>query len=212
MVASLVREAKAGRAYNAPMRIVMLLLVVFALTGCTGSPKPAPGSNAFEIEASAYTGVFRQAKRVLRDANFTLDRVDARHGIITTKPRPSVGFLTPWLGHHKNFEQSCFGIVNREQRIASVTFMPTGNDGSVDIRFYEGTLTVQIDVHVERIEQPGRRHDASGIMYSSFSSSLQRGRREGIAPTPMRHRVDVDFSRLLRTGLESQTFHLSSRH
>ncbi len=78
-----------------PARGLWCLLIAAAgpLGGCA-----TKGPASFDVAVEAYPAVFQAAKEQLRRAGFTLDRVDARAGVITTRAKPSSGFFTPWIG------------------------------------------------------------------------------------------------------------------
>lgn len=182
--------------YNPGMLRVIAPLTFLLLSACaTSSPVSSSPPNA-TIAAEQYEAVFDRAKQVLRDANFTIDRVDARRGVITTEATPSVGLITPWLGHHRTDGEAWQGFVHHEQRRATVLFEPAGGEPE-DLRTFDGEIAFTVRVDVERIEQPGRRHDASGILFTSTSPKLEDDRSIGGTPVAVVRRTDVPFSDFL---------------
>jgi len=173
------------------------------LGGCAQSPQRSRPLIEYVIESSQYELAFDRAKRVLRDASFSLDRVDAREGIITTKPRPSVGFLTPWVGHHLTENEAWLGVMHREQRVATVRFESI-DGASADLRTHTGNLKAHVDVTVERVSEPGRRRDSSGILFSNRSRFTGQASRDDAGLVRVPHRQDTALSESLLAELAGQ--------
>lgn len=89
-----------------------------ALVGC----QVAPRSDRFQAPAGGYEQAFDAVKDVLREHRFELERVDARRGVITTRPRASSGWATPWIRHASDAELATRGLLQRERRTVRVTF------------------------------------------------------------------------------------------
>ncbi len=173
----------------------MMMTAGVLLAGCASVPEAAPSNPAITIEAGGYADAFDRAKEALRDTGFTLDRVDARAGLITTEPRASVGYTTPWVGHHANAGEAWLGFANREQRVAEIRFMPADGAPIDDLRSYEHQIAAEVVVIVERIEQPGRRIDASGVDFTHRSPGSVYG--VGINPASSRSRSRHDPALIL---------------
>lgn len=146
---------------------VFLLLV----GGCAGPERTISGE-------TAYARSFEAAKTVLRDAAFELDRVDARAGIITTRPRSSAGLGTPWIDHTETLGDAMGDLMNSDRRIAVVRFAPGEGEGRSfrgDLRQYEGPLVAEVTVERERLYRPNRRTQATSIRMRStmIDPSLQ---------------------------------------
>ena len=73
------------------MRAFLLLISVLVLSGCATS-RPAE----FATAPGGYAAAFDAAREVLREFRFELERVDARSGIITTRPKATAGLATLW--------------------------------------------------------------------------------------------------------------------
>jgi len=132
-----------------------------------------------------------------------LERVDGRSGVITTRPAPSAGFATPWVGHARTEKESWLSFVHREQRVARATFEPSGGDeeGVDDLRDYEGPIRYRVDVTVQRVHQEGRRLDATGIGMTHVSGG-RRGERSietGLRAVP--NRRDATLSREIASAI-----------
>ncbi|MDX2148385.1 MAG: hypothetical protein SFZ23_12765 [Planctomycetota bacterium] len=155
----------------------MLGLVIAALSGC-GVSRETP---TFDVPAGAYPQAFEAAKAVLREHRFTLDRVDARAGVILTEQRHSAGLATPWDADQATAEDELQDLLNRRQRTVRVVFAPpvasttTGSSNPTassgldnprptslppeldplrDLRATPGPLVARVQVVVERLNRP----------------------------------------------------------
>ena len=151
--------------------IVLLVVASALLIGC--APKTVP--SALHFASAEYPIVFQAAKDVLRDAEFELDVVDARRGVLTTQPRLAAGFATPWIPHTKGLSASIGVFLQHEMRQARVTFVPESGQIPADVRVFEGTLVANIEVTTRRIHRPGRRVSPISIRIASFSRDTTPG-------------------------------------
>ncbi len=80
---------------NAGRTLFLTLLGALAalLPGCGTTPRPA---TALPIPSGRYAEAFDAAREALRDLRFDLERVDARLGVITSRPHATDGLATPW--------------------------------------------------------------------------------------------------------------------
>ena len=67
--------------------VVALSVVLTAALGGCASPRAEQGR--FVVEAGAYEAAFDASRQTLVDMGYTLDRVDARAGVLTTQSRPA---------------------------------------------------------------------------------------------------------------------------
>ena len=142
---------------------------------CVGCARSEPRPQ-FEVAAGEYSRAFEAAKRVLRDSQFELQRIDAREGVITAAPRPSSGFATPWIGHGTTFGDGTEGLAHFQQRSVRIEFQSvaeapsSGNQsGAMDLRTFEGPVRGNVTVSVERFTKPGRRVDSTSVDLLSFA-------------------------------------------
>ncbi|TVQ61862.1 MAG: hypothetical protein EA379_05880 [Phycisphaerales bacterium] len=139
-----------------------------ALTGCA-SRANADAVPAFSVPAGAYTAAFDAARAALRDEGYTLDRVDARAGVITTRPRvePAIapsgaaGDADSWW--------------NSQRSVARVEFAPEDREPSgatdhpdTDLRADDAPMQARVIVTIERLQRPGRRIEPVSIRLSSI--------------------------------------------
>src|SRR5262245_10700892 len=98
--------------------VVLTLGIMFAalLGGCS-SPQAADA----RFEAGQYVVAFEAAKEALRDFDFSLERVDAAGGVITTRSKSTGGLGTPWDREQSTFGQEVEDLMDRQSRVARVT-------------------------------------------------------------------------------------------
>lgn len=159
-----------------PMRtraVLSLLIAVFfgaSLGGCQAS---APKATSMRISPGAYAATFQAVKDELRASGFELDRIDARAGIITTRPHFSAGLATPWVRDESTFGQEVDGFLNRHRRTVIVRFAPSDGESSsdppVDRRLLDVEIRASVEVRVERIHRLGLRPSSSSIRLSSVA-------------------------------------------
>lgn len=142
---------------------------------CVGCARSQPRPQ-FDVAAGDYPRAFEAAKRVLRDSQFELQRIDAREGVITAAPRPSSGFATPWIGHGTTFGDGTEGLAHFQQRSVRIEFVPAseplaeGNpQAPTDLRTFTGAVRGDVTVTVERFTKPGRRVDSTSVDLLSFA-------------------------------------------
>lgn len=135
----------------------------------TTAPTPAP----MRIDAADYAAAFQGAKDVLRDAGFVLDRVDARHGVITTIPRASAGYATPWMGHARTPGVALDDLLHNHARAVAVEFTPGPIDPPADdMRTVTGPIEVRVIAEILRAERRGRQLDATQPRRSTYTIDL----------------------------------------
>ncbi|MEM8834948.1 MAG: hypothetical protein AAGD00_03915 [Planctomycetota bacterium] len=188
---------------------IFVVLTLTGLGGCKSSPNtPAsavvaqPLAATFDLELDNYPTAFEATKDVLREAGFTLDRIDAERGVITTRPRSSAGIFTPWLDFSDSLGGDVENALHAEWRRVRVSVLdqhtgePIGANGSLD------ALSMQIEVLRERVQRPHRRTDPRLIRRSSFareSALVQREMQPGYV-VPLDR--DVELARRLLTEVE----------
>jgi len=146
----------------APLAAALCLLG--GVSGCTSKPRAAQ----IDIAAGRYGEAFDATQETLRRAGFTLERVDARAGVMTTRPKSSAGLAEPWERDDSRFGQRVESLLHHQRRRVIVTFEPAGateegqparreafEEGVGDLRAHEGPLTVRMEVRVDRIGRPG---------------------------------------------------------
>lgn len=136
--------------------------------GCSATPAPAPQPARLSVQATGYEEAFDAVKDELRAVGFTLARVDARHGVITTEPLVSAGLATPWVRAESTLEQEAAGYLHRNRRRAEATF--TSEDDADDLRLAEGAVSVRIRVYEDRVYRFGVQPHPTTVRLTSVSS------------------------------------------
>lgn len=99
------------------------LLSAAALGGCSTSRTT---TRVVEVAPGRYAEAFDAARETLRDYDFTLDRVDARTGVITSEPRFSVGMANPVDPIQSTARQEIQDLMNQQDRRVRVAFARPG--------------------------------------------------------------------------------------
>lgn len=147
------------------------LLAAAALSGCA-----RPDATSLAVPAESYPLALDAARAALRDSGFTIDRVDAAAGVITTRPKGTAGIATPWDGEQSTMYQEWEDFMNRHQRTVRIDFSPArqaapepaGGAGATppDLTEAAGTLTMHTTVAVERAYRSNWRIESSAIRQS----------------------------------------------
>ncbi|PHQ82821.1 MAG: hypothetical protein COB69_00575 [Phycisphaera sp.] len=103
-------------------RLVILIWCCVFAVGC--SSVPAGTSSRFIIEVGGYDAAFNQTRQELTSLGFILDRVDARAGVLTTKPLSSGGLATPWDRQQTSLNSEIADLAHKQKRVVRVTFVP----------------------------------------------------------------------------------------
>jgi len=155
-------------------RAALVLGGAACLVGCSA---PTHRETVFVVLPGEYAAAFDATRDVLTDARFTLDRVDAGAGVITTLPKPTTGLATPWDREQTTLGQEWEDFTNQQERLVRVTFAPEGDDDEVpgpgealpDRRTDDRPLVARVDVTVLRVRRPGWRPETEAISRSTRS-------------------------------------------
>lgn len=150
---------------------------VAALAGCAKE-----GPTEFAVSAAEYPAAFAAAREVLREHRFELDRVDARSGVIASRPAVTDGLFSPWDRQQSTAAQEWEDTVNYQRRRVNVRFVRTEGTPAVDratvraeglppdLLEEPGPLTARVEVVVERLQRPGWRPATQSVRMTSFTS------------------------------------------
>lgn len=155
------------------------------LPGCGATPRPA---TALPIPAGRYAEAFDAARESLRDLRFDLERVDARLGVITSKPHATDGLATPWDLEQTTTRQEVEDLAHEQRRRVRISFVSPVDAAKTppppekaaaaplqdapaprDLVDQRGGLTMRVEVSVLRTQRPGWRINANSVRGSSFS-------------------------------------------
>lgn len=160
------------------IRLLALLPLLTLAFGCASTPRAKSGD--FTVPTGRYAAAFDAARETLIARRFELERVDARAGIITTKPKSSSGLATPWDTEQSSFNQEVEDLLNRQQRLVRITFEPAaaGDTQPEDLRAIPGELAARVEVVIERLHRPGWQIEPAAVRFSTYTHDpllVQRG-------------------------------------
>jgi hypothetical protein len=150
---------------------IALLLCLPLLAGCTGNPRPS----TVHVEPGAYPSAFEAAKASITDLGFELERVDARAGVVTTRPKPTAGLATPWDHEQSTLGHELEDFLNQHRRVVRVVFAPVipgqaPTDGDqnpdLDLRSLADPMEARVEVAILRVRRPGWRIEPTSIHQS----------------------------------------------
>lgn len=139
-----------------PARLIPLLAACLLLGACASVPPGARADHA--MDPGDYPGLFDAARETLAEHRFTLDRVDAARGVITTAPKRTAGLASPWDREQTTLSQRVEDLAHQHERIARVTFEPADNPTRVDV-----------EVVVQRVRRPHWRVESDAIRLSTHA-------------------------------------------
>lgn len=131
------------------------LLVI--LTGCATAPPESARADA-DFRADDYPALFDAAREVLSDYQFTLDRIDAARGVITTAPKRTAGLATPWDREQSTARQEFEDLAHQHDRVARITFEPA-----------DRPTRVAVEVVVHRVHRPNWRIETDALRQSTHA-------------------------------------------
>lgn len=136
--------------------------------------RPVP---ALVLATGEYPRAFASSRDVLRDFGFTLERVDAQAGVITTQPKGTGGLVTPWDQEQTTFAQELEDAGQRHRRVARLEFVPMDGTGGVmtgaavpDLRRFSGPVEVRAWVDVYRWHMTQWRLNSISIRDSWYTT------------------------------------------
>ena len=174
------------------MKPAAILGCLLLLAGCSSAPRVSDTP----LETQEYARGFEVVKDVLREYRFELERIDARHGVITTRAKPTAGLITPWDKEQSTPRQELEELVNQELRAVRVEFVPIGVDSHQrstltpadtaeadfnDLRSQQQTLRIVVTVNQLRVHRPGRQLSTKSIRNSTMYADPALSAR-GLAP------------------------------
>ena len=134
------------------------------LGGCRAS-----GPTSVTVSPERYADAFAQTRDLLREQGFELERVDAREGVISTRPQNSSGFWTPWVTTEQRLGDEVEASLHRTRRTVEVRFRGDGDDR----RAADAPVRIDIGVRVERVYQPGVRVNTTSVRLRHVTENPQ---------------------------------------
>jgi hypothetical protein len=151
------------------MRVMGLMLLACLLAGCA-----SPTSTQFSVPAGEYSKAFDATRDLLRSYRFTLERVDAAAGVITTGYKTTAGLATPWDAEQSSLSQEFQDLLNQQSRRVRVTFRPAVSgedehpvDQPIDPK---EALVGRVEVIIYRMQTPGLRSPSRAILLTTLAT------------------------------------------
>lgn len=146
------------------------------LAGCANQQRGEPTAAGKPIEQVCATDMKKQqamqiAEDVLAEMHFAVDKVDAEHGYIETKPLPGAQFFEFWRSDNVGAFNSAEANLHSIRRVAVIKL------GQQD-----GQSCVSCDVRVYRLNMPERPISSSSQSYQMFSESVASIQKLRISP------------------------------
>ncbi len=157
------------------MRDLAPLLLALLLPACAARNT----DTSFELAPASYTEAFDATREALLDCRFTLERVDAHAGVITTAPKPTAGLLSPWDAEQSSFRDELEDFTSDQRRVVRVEFHagpppavgPATPGQSVTLppspADADTPVTATVRVVIERRYIPGRTIEPESIRRST---------------------------------------------
>jgi len=186
-----------------PRIMLTACLSLAVLVSCGSTPEASP----IPVAASGYTNAFDAVREELRWMGFELERIDARAGVIETRPKPTAGLATPWDTEQSTPGQEWDDFVNDHRRIVRVTFTPTGADsGEADAVPSDTDTQLGVEVTIYRLRAPGSRIETESVSLNSVAVDVLAQER-GLAgryltPIGRDPRLEARLSERLRARLD----------
>ncbi|MFG0326521.1 MAG: hypothetical protein ACF8SC_04535 [Phycisphaerales bacterium JB037] len=159
--------------------------------GCASrDPRPV----TFTVASGRYADAIDAATRVLSDRGYEVERIDARNGVVTSRPKPTTGLLTPFDDDQSGAGDEWQDFVNVQRRTVRIVFEapgvadepgPSAPAAPVEpppsVASSEGPWVGRIEVVVERRHRPNRRIEPESIRRSTRFGDPELASR-GMAP------------------------------
>lgn len=159
-------------------RLILLSLCFVVLSGCSTASSPG---GRFAVAPGGYQAAFDWACETLLDRGFTLNRVDAAAGVVTTKPQPGRGLLGPWERQQPTLSSELADAMHTQSRTVRIDFIPAKRESAVPsdlprTQLDGGPVQAGIDpdqrivarvtVLIERRYRPGFRPQVADVIRS----------------------------------------------
>ncbi len=182
-------------------RIVAYLVGLMLAVGSSGCSAPPPTTQrTFAFAPNQYPQAFNTSRQVLMDMGFSLDRIDAASGVLTTQPHFSQGILEPWDVTQSSIGDEWEDAVNHQARSVRILF--AANDATTDSPSPSTEQTAgpkhigRVQVTLYREQRAGRQLNSIAVGASSYTFDPLMAQRHG-----MRYLVPVRRDRALEARI-----------
>ena len=134
-----------------------------------GCPRPAPREfvSSRQVSVASHSDqadrLWGAVQETLRHHSYQLDRVDRRHGVVTTMPAVSKHFFELWRHDVETWHDFWEATLNPIRRWIEVTLGPDDDPAWREL---------SVTVHKERLSSPDRQFNSTGAAYQFFGDSL----------------------------------------
>lgn len=173
---------------RAALFLAPVLLAALHLGGCASSEGPT----TFDVAPGQYTRAFDTARETLRDQFYSIDRVDAEAGVISSFPKDSAGLATPWDSDQSSLKQEWEDLAADQRRTIRIVFEREPGSSEPTL----GRVTVVVD----RRYRPGIRVPAKSVRSASLTQDPALAQR-GMWPA---YDVAVEEDRALAARLANE--------
>ncbi len=164
--------------------IIAALAAAPMLAGCAGEADRGSAlddqtaRDGITVAPGEYAAMFDHARNTLRDAGFTIERVDAAAGVITTAPMPGLdAWKSPLLR-----KSGVAGLRSWHGSTVEATATFSTAPAVIDLRTASTPLTLRFEVIERREYHPTRKIDSTSVVYESEFSDRDYARR-GLEPS-----------------------------
>lgn len=161
---------------------LLIALTTLALSGC----RAPDGPRTFTFPARDYPAVLDAARETLRDAGYTLERVDAVRGEVLSAPKTSAGLVTPIEPEYNTLSSAWQDTLNNQPRTVRVRFRDAASVARGDAQppSETGDIRAEVESVVWRLRRPGWRLETETIRESSYSLDPMLSAR-GVTPNTL---------------------------
>ena len=163
-----------------------LLACALVPAGCTRQ-SPAPvvvkvTDGALHIGQGRVANAMEVAEGVLVGMYFTIEKSDARSGIIRTRPLPGAQFFEFWRSDNIGADNTLAANIHTIRRTVTIDISQQGRQ-----------LRIGCNVHVQRMSIPERQVSSSARVYGMFSTSSRSLQRLQLNPEQKKQMAWIDL-------------------
>jgi len=142
---------------------IILLCTALAPIACSSPQTAREHSATIGLAPGEMDRAFEAARAVLLENRFTIDRVDARRGILTTLPKQTAGLASPWDAEQSSFDQEVADLVHHHERVVRVSFEQPSAGAPIEAR---------VHASIVRVRRPGWRLETESVRRSTHTNAI----------------------------------------
>ena len=161
--------------------VYAMTISTFTLAGCS---RQYHSEAADPIQTAGITkaGAMEFAEEVLAQLHFTIDKVDARSGLIRTRPLPGAQFFEFWRGDNVGPDNHLQANLHTIRRTVELNITQEGEK-----------ICVGCHVTIQRFSLPEREITSSARAYDMFSRSTPSLQRLALNPEQQKAMAWIDL-------------------